>query len=71
MDEKTFKQINVKPEVKRQINVIAAAEGRDAYAVISDMVELYKTITLRAGKVEGKSKPVTIAEFVAAVGAKS
>ena len=64
-EEKTFKQINVKPEVKRQINLIAAAEARDVYNVVSDMVELYKAVTLRAGKTEGKAKPVTIAEFIA------
>lgn len=42
-DEKTtFQKISVKPEVKREIDIIAATEQRYTYEVVDDMLKLYQ-----------------------------
>jgi len=62
--EKTeFIRMNVKTDVKREIDIIAAAEQRPVYDVVADMLKIYKGVTLKARK-NLKNKPVTVAEYI-------
>lgn len=49
----TFTKISVKPEVKREIDIIAATEQRYTYEVVDDMLKLYK-----ASMAEKSSPPI-------------
>jgi hypothetical protein len=61
-----FLKIAVQDDVKREIDIIAASEQRDVYAVVSDMLEVYKTVKIRASKKSPKpTTPVTVAEYIA------
>lgn len=67
-DEKKsqFLKMAVKPDVKREIEIIAASEQRPIYDVVSDMLEIYKATTSKAKKAARAAKTVTVAEFIAA-----
>jgi hypothetical protein len=66
MEKEEFTRINIKQSIAREINIIAAAENRPVYVVVSDMLELYKATSIRASKRIKSAKPVTVAEFIAA-----
>lgn len=58
-----FSKISIRPDIKREIDIIAAREQRPVYSVVSDMLEVYKAVTKKAAR---EKKPVTPAETIAA-----
>lgn len=60
-----FLKVAVNPEVKREIDIIAASEQRPVYAVVSDMLEIYKATSAKAKKTTKGAKAMTVAEFIA------
>lgn len=65
-EKEKFVAINVKENVKKEIDILATVERRHVYEVVEQMLELYKSISY--GKTSKKSKkltPVSVAEIVA------
>lgn len=60
-----FDKLSVKPEVKREIDIIAAAERRHVYEVVADALKVYKIVSYGKGKKSKNAEPVTVAEVVA------
>jgi hypothetical protein len=60
----SFLKVAVNPEVKREIDIIAASEQRPVYAVVSDMLEIYKATTEKRKKITKRAKVMTVAEFI-------
>ena len=63
-EKATFEKVAVKPEAKREINMLAASENRPIYAVIEEMLQTYKAV--KVGKLPKPKgcKEVTIVEAI-------
>jgi hypothetical protein len=64
MAEEKFVRINVKEPIKREIDIIAASEGRHVYEIVDDALKLYKAVVVKK-TARRKVKEVTMAEIVA------
>lgn len=60
-----FKKVSVKEPVKRDIAIIAGAEGRHEYQVVADAMRLYKAVALKGGTKRPRNlKNVPVAEII-------
>lgn len=63
-EKSVFEKVAVKPEARREINLLAASEERHVYEVFADMLETYKAVKVgKLPKPKG-SKSVTIVEAI-------
>lgn len=63
-EKATFEKVAVKPEAKREINLLAASENRHVYEVVADMLETYKAVKVGRLPKPKNDKSVTIVEAI-------
>ncbi len=56
MAEEKFVRVNIKENVKQDIDVLASIEHRNAYEVMADAIKLYKAIAY--GKTDKRLKKI-------------
>lgn len=56
MDEEKFVRINIKENVKQDIDMLAVIEKRHVYEVVADALKLYKSVAY--GKTDKKLKKI-------------
>lgn len=62
----TFVRMNVKSDIKREIDILAASEQRPVYEIVDDMLKLYKAVAIkRATKSTRKVEDVPVADVIA------
>lgn len=61
-----FEKVAVKPEVRREINMLAASENRPIYTVVEEMLETYKAAKVGKLPKPKNGKGVTIVEAMQA-----
>ncbi len=64
VEKPNFLKVAVNPDVKREIDIIAASEQRPVYAVVSDMLEIYKATSAKAKKMTKSAKTLNVVEFI-------
>jgi hypothetical protein len=65
-DKTKFEKVSVKPEVKREIGIIAASENRFEYEIVADAMNLYKQVAIGKGPIVKKNrKTVSVADVIA------
>ncbi len=60
MQKTNWAKVNIKPEVKREIDILAATAQRPVYELVAEMVNNYKLISISAlpHPVDGQVVPV-------------
>ena len=67
MSDKTlFVRMNVKSNVKREIDILAASEQRNTYEIVEDMLNLYKANAVGSKSQSKKIKSVPVADVISA-----
>lgn len=56
-EKATFEKVAVKPEVRREINILSAMQGKPVYKIVEEMLAVYKAAT--AGELTD-GKPVKL-----------
>lgn len=58
-----FQKISVKEDVKREIDILAAMEGRHVYEVVADAMKVYKQVVI-GKKPSPKGKAVSVVDVI-------
>lgn len=64
-EKKKFDKISVEPNVKQEIDIIAAKERRHVYQLVAEMLKLYKHVNSKPVVRKKVVKDIPVSEFIA------